>query len=110
MQSISRTRSPSEQCSPATVCPHFILDQNFPWYVVSFPWPSNIGITRLPDHAPDLVQSVEDWEVFLELSKRGGADGFITNDRIGEAPRGRSCSRTLRSDSSRMGCETTAFK
>src|SRR5207237_10588284 len=66
MQSISRTRSPKEQRSPATVYPHFILDQNFPWYVVSFPWPSHIGITRLPEHAPDLVQNVEDWEVLLE--------------------------------------------
>jgi hypothetical protein len=60
--------------------PHFVLDQNFPWYVVSFPWPSDIRITRLPDHAPDLVQNVDDWEVFLGLSKRGDVDGFITND------------------------------
>lgn len=59
---------------------HFVLDHNFPRYVTRFPWPPEIVLSPLAKHAPDLVRDVEDWIVLIELSKRGGVDGFITND------------------------------
>src|SRR4051794_1149878 len=59
---------------------HFVLDQNFPWYVTSFAWPSTLRVTRLSDVAPDFVSGVEDWQVILELARTGDVDGYITND------------------------------
>ena len=47
---------------------------------MGFPWPTDLVIRRLSDHAPDLVEAVDDWEVLVDLDKRGGVDGFITND------------------------------
>lgn len=60
-----------------------MLDQNFPWFVAGFRWPADLRITRVPDYPPELVHAVEDWEVLVELSKRGDVDGVVTQDRLG---------------------------
>jgi hypothetical protein len=78
------------------VSAHFVLDQNFPILVTGLEWPQTLQATRLLDHAPDLTRDVEDWQVLIELSRRGGCDGFITNDRhiLTQAPEMYALSRT----------------
>jgi len=59
---------------------HYVLDHNFPFYVVQFAWPKAIVVSRLADIDRSLTRNHEDWEVMLALDKRGDVDGFITND------------------------------
>ena len=59
---------------------HYVLDHNFPFYVVQFAWPKAITVSRLADVDRTLIRTREDWEVLLALDKRGDVDGFITND------------------------------
>lgn len=65
----------------------FVLDQNFPRQSSEIPWPQPLVLERLPVAHPDLVASVDDWEIILELQHRGAA-GFVTNDaQILNSPR-----------------------
>ena len=59
---------------------HFVLDQNFPWYVTQFPWPPPLKISRLAEIDPELTRDHDDWEILLALDRAGGVEGFITND------------------------------
>lgn len=60
---------------------HFVLDQNFPWHASAIQWPPTVlRISRLRDADPDLVEDVDDWQIFQTLDRRGDVDGFITND------------------------------
>lgn len=60
---------------------HFVLDHNFPIVVVEgLPWPDPIRLTSLYDYDPRLTRNHEDWQVLMELAKRGDVDGYISND------------------------------
>lgn len=37
---------------------HFVLDQNFPWLLVSLHWPPTIQISLLASLAPDLIHFI----------------------------------------------------
>jgi hypothetical protein len=60
---------------------HYVLDQNFPYYVAGFDWPPSISVSRLTDVDPGLTRNREDWQVILALAEREDVDGFVTNDR-----------------------------
>lgn len=57
--------------------PHFGIDHNFPVQATGLPWPSAIRLTRLVEVDSRLIAGYDDWEVFLELGRRGGVDGFM---------------------------------
>jgi hypothetical protein len=59
---------------------HFVLDQNFPFHVLSVRWPLHVRLTPLGDIAPNLVEDHEDWEILYHLDQRGDVHGFVTND------------------------------
>lgn len=59
---------------------HFVLDQNFPRQATGLPWPPLIQVRHLEAVDPALIANHEDWQIFLELERRGGFDGFVTND------------------------------
>jgi len=59
---------------------HFVIDHNFPQPVLNVRWPPSIQLAKVIDFDRRLVRDHEDWEIFLELDRRGGVDGYITND------------------------------
>jgi hypothetical protein len=59
---------------------HFVLDENFPWFVAGFKWPPSVRVSRLRDVDPTLLGPSDDWQILLALHRRGDVDGFITND------------------------------
>jgi hypothetical protein len=69
-----------------------VLDQNFPLAVrrqgamepavsaVGLEWPFDITLVPLAEIDRGLVEQVEDWQILEALHRRGGIDGFISND------------------------------
>jgi hypothetical protein len=60
--------------------PHFVHDQNFPIQVTGLPWPPSVRITSLEAFDRRLNRDHDDWQVLVELHRRGGVDGYISND------------------------------
>ena len=59
--------------------PRFALDHNFPVQIISDVWPPSIELVRFGDIDPRMVEW-DDWQIILELDRRGGYDGLITDD------------------------------
>lgn len=60
--------------------PRFALDQNFPLNILgSLGYIPEVALTPLQAVNPTLVAGHDDWEILLDLHKRG-YDGFITAD------------------------------
>ena len=59
--------------------PRFALDHNFPVQIISDVWPPSIELIRFGDIDPRMTEW-DDWQIILELERRGGFDGLITDD------------------------------
>jgi hypothetical protein len=59
--------------------PRFALDHNFPVQIISDLWPPSIELIRFGDIDPRMTEW-DDWQIILELDRRGGYDGLITDD------------------------------
>jgi hypothetical protein len=59
--------------------PRFALDHNFPVQIISDVWPPSIELVRLGDIDSRMTEW-DDWQIILELDRRGGYDGLITDD------------------------------
>lgn len=57
----------------------FAIDHNFPVQIIGDVWPPDIELVRLADIDPQMIEW-EDWQIILELDRRGGFDGLISDD------------------------------
>jgi hypothetical protein len=57
----------------------FALDHNFPVQIISDLWPPAIELVRFGDIDPRMTEW-DDWQIILELDRRGDFDGLITDD------------------------------
>jgi prepilin peptidase CpaA len=53
----------------------FALDHNFPVQIISDLWPPSIELVRFGDIDPRMTEW-DDWQIILELDRRGGFDGL----------------------------------